>query len=238
MGGLMPETLKMECTGYSVVADWYQGSSTDEIVLCLIGYTSNRKKYLDRLPGLVQETGMSAMVFEYSGHGDSPFDLATTRPAQQFLEVIYVYDWLKEKYPTSKINVIGSSFGGFLAAQLTSYRPVNKLILRAPAIYQPSDFYTMQKDIDRDYLVKTYRKDSEALANHPLLKRASTIFTGKCLVMVYEHDELIPKETTDAYIKAFNAETYFAVGFPHSLDQVVRENQTNYNQKIHEWLKS
>lgn len=234
----MPETLNIECTGYSVVADWYQGDSTDEIVLCLIGHTSNRKKYLDRLPGLVAETKMSALVFEYSGHGDSPFAIATTRPAQHFLEVIFAYDWLKEKYPATKINVIGSSYGGFLATQLTKYREVNKLILRAPGIYKPADFYTMQKDIDRKYLAATYRKDAEALAVHPLLKRASTTFHGKCLVMVHEHDDLVPKETTDAYARAFNAETYFATGFPHSLDQVPLENQAAYHQKINEWLKS
>jgi uncharacterized protein len=233
----MPETINIECTGYSVVADWYQGNSTNEIVLCLIGYTSNRKKYLDRLPNLTKETGMSAIVFDYSGHGDSPFDLATTRPAQHFLEVIYLYDWLKTKYSNSKINVIGSSYGGFLAAQLTSYRPVNKLILRAPSIYRSSDFYTMQKDIDRDYLAKVYRKDSEALANHSLLKHTSTTFDGKCLVIVHEHDELVPTETTDAYIQAFNAEQYFAAGFPHSLDQAPVEDQAEYHQKINEWLK-
>lgn len=80
--------------------------------------------------------------------------------------------------------------------------------------------------------------DAEALVGHPLLKRVFVTVHGKCLVMVHEHDELVPTETTDAYIQAFNAQQYFAAGFPHSLDQVLLENQTEYHQKINEWLKS
>ena len=180
---------------------------------------------------------MSVLVFDYSGQGDSPFKLEDTRAAQNFLEVVIVFDWLKQKYPKAHINIVGSSYGGYLATQLTKYRVFDKLILRAPGIYRPTDFYTLDKDIDRGATMNAFRSDEEALSSHPLLVRAAK-FKGKTLVMVHEHDEVVPKQTTDAYIKAFDAEVYVAKGFPHGLSAVSDDKLAVYHQKISDWLKS
>lgn len=236
----MNTTLRIDCAGYAVKADWYEGENTDEIVLSLIGWTSNRKKYSDILSSIVQNTGMSALVFDYSGHGDSPFDVEKTRPAQHFLEVICVFDWLKERYPNAKIVVMGTSYGGYLATQLTKYRDFYKLILRVPAIYKPEDFYTLNGEINSDagWTAKdAFRRDTDALAKHPLLVRASS-FKGKTLVIVHELDEQVPTETTDAYIAAFKAETYIAKGFPHSTGDVPQSQKLEYQDAINEWLLS
>jgi esterase/lipase len=233
------KTLKIACSGYSIVADWYEGEKPDEILLSLIGWTSNRKKYNDILSVIVKDTGMSALVFDYSGHGDSPFDVMQTRPAQHFLEVICVFDRLREQYPHAKITVMGTSYGGFMATQLTKYRAFDKLVLRAPAIYMPSDFYTLNGAINNDegWAAKdAYRKDVTALSQHPLLARAAD-FSGKTLVVVHENDELVPRPTTDAYIKAFNADTHIAKGFPHSTRSVSRDQIIEYQNAISEWLK-
>ena len=232
------KTFDIECTGYSVKADWYETDNTDEIILSLIGWTSNRKRYNDILSAICSKTGKSALVFDYSGHGDSPFDVNTTRPAQHFLEVICVFDWLKEKYPKAKITVMGTSYGGFLAVQLTKYRIFDNLILRVPAIYPPSDFYTLNERINTDEAWATkdaFRRDVEALAKHPLLGRASS-FKGKTLVVVHENDEQVPKETTDAYVNAFNADVYVAKGFPHSIYNQTREELAEYQSAISKWL--
>ncbi len=234
-----PLTFDIECTGYAVKSDWYETDNTDEIILSLIGWTSNRKNYNDILSAICSDTGKSALVFDYSGHGDSPFNVNTTRPAQHFLEVTCVFDWLKQKYPKAKVTVMGTSYGGFLAVQLTKYRTFDNLILRVPAIYQPSDFYTLNEQINSDeaWAAKdAFRRDVEALARHPLLGRASS-FKGRVLVVVHEKDEQVPKETTDAYINAFNAETYVAKGFPHSIFNQTREELDAYQNTISEWLK-
>lgn len=235
---IVPKTSKIECVGYSVVADWYETDNTSEIILSLIGWTSNRKKYNDILSVICAKTGKSALVFDYSGHGDSPFDVNTTRPAQHFLEVICVFDWLKEKYPNAKITVMGTSYGGFLATQLTKYRTFDDLILRVPAIYNPSDFYTLNEAINSDegWAAKdAYRRDVEALSKHPLLARASS-FKGKTLVVVHENDEQVPKETTDAFITAFNADVYIAKDFPHSIYNQPIQKIAEYQTALSEWL--
>jgi hypothetical protein len=228
--------VKIACTGYSVSADWYQGTKKEQILLVLIGWTANRSSYQDLVSHIVDATGMSALVLEYSGHGDSPFDVMETRPAQHFLEVIYAYDWLRSKYPHAHISVMGTSYGGYLATQLTKYRTFDNLVLRVPAIYQPSDFYTLNKDIDRQWTDHVYREDADLLAKHPLLARASN-FKGKTLVVVHEFDEQVPKETTDAFIKTFDAEVYLAKGFSHSVNPASpTQDIPTYQKTISKWL--
>lgn len=233
---MTPKTIDIQCVGYAVKADIYEGSSDGPILLSFIGRTSKRTKqrYYDLLPRLAGELGITTVIFDYSGHGDSPFDVEELSPAQHFLEVITVFDWMKEKYPNRKMFVIGSSYGGFLATQLTKYRKFDGLILRAPAIYRPSDFYTLKKYEDRD-ATKAFRQDSDALATHPLLARASK-FEGKVLLIIHEKDELVPKETTDAYANAFKPEVIVAKGVTHSLDNASPEEIDEYNQKIFDWL--
>lgn len=231
---LEPETLDIECTGYSVVADLYAGR-TKTMLLSLVGWTSSRRQYSDILSAIVKNTGMQALVFDYSGHGDSPFNVEQTRPAQHFMEVICAFDWIRKTYPDYKITVMGTSYGGFLATQLTKYRTFDKLLLRVPAIYQPSDFYSLQRDIDREWTDTVFRRDAKALASHPLLASASN-FTGRTLVIVHELDGEVPRQTTDAYIKAFGAEVYLAKGFPHNIGNMPRDQIVAYQNTISDWL--
>jgi len=230
------KTLEIPCVGYSVVADWYEGKSTDKILLSLIGWQSSRKKYDDILSAIVGQTGMSALVFDYSGHGDSPFKAEDTRPAQHFLEVICVFDWLKAQYPDAEISVMGSSFGSFLGVQLTKYREFANLILRAPSIYRPQDFYNLAPYVHQTPATIAFRTDKEALAKHPLLARASE-FKGKTLVAAHENDEYIPQDVIDAYVGVFNAELYVAKGFPHSIADQPKEQKEAYQKVIANWLK-
>lgn len=233
---MKPVTSDVQCIGYAVKTDIYEGSEDGAILLCLIGRTSRRTKqrYYNFLPRLSKELGMTVAIFDYTGHGDSPFDIDELTPAQHFLEVVTVFDWVKEKYPNRKIFVIGSSYGGFLATQLTKYRKFDGLILRAPAIYKPSDFYTLRKDEDRE-ATQAFRRDVDALSKHPLLVRASK-FAGRVLLIVHEKDEQIPKETTDAYAEAFKAEV-LVEDVTHSLDDATQQQIDHYNQQIFGWLK-
>jgi len=232
-----PKTIDIDCTGYSVKADIYEGRSNGAVLLSLIGRTSKRTKqrYYDFLPRLSSELGITSVIFDYTGHGDSPFDIEELSPAQHFLEVVKVFDWIKREYPNRKVFVIGSSYGGFLATQLTKYREFEVLVLRAPAIYKPNDFYTLKKNEDRD-ATQSFRRNVEALEKHPLLARASQ-FKGNVLLVVHENDEQIPRETTDAYEKAFKPELLFVEGVTHSLDNVTQEQVDDYNQRIFDWLR-
>lgn len=231
-----PQTIDIPCPGYAVKADIYEGAPDGPVMLSLIGRTSRRTKqrYFDFLPRLAKELGITTVIFDYTGHGDSPFDIEELSPAQHFLEVVTVFDWMKERYQNRKFFVIGSSYGGFLATQLTKYRQFDSLVLRAPAMYRPADFYTLKKNEDRE-AIQAFRRDAEALAKHPLLARASH-FEGNVLLIVHENDEQIPRETTDAYANAFHPEVIFVEGVTHSLDNATPGQIEDYNQQIADWL--
>lgn len=233
----MMKTLDIECVGYSVKADVYEGSDKGPILLSLIGLTSRRNKehYTGFLSRLGSELGITTVIFDYTGHGDSPFDVDDLYPAQHFLEVVTVFDWIVKNYPGRKIFVVGSSYGGYMATQLTKYREFEGLILRAPAIYLPVDFYTSYGK--RDYeITMAFRKNTAALANHPLLGRAAE-FRGKVLLVVHENDEVIPKETTDAYANAFKPEIILAKEITHSLSDATPQQAEDYNQAVFDWLE-
>ena len=239
---MSPKTLSIACSGYDVVADWYQGSDPNRVMLVLIGFTSARVRHQQIIEAICQATGTSVLVFDYTGHGDSPMQLRDTRPAQHFLEVICVFDWLKQQHPEAEVTIMGTSYGGFLATQLTKYREFDQLVLRVPAMYRPQDFYTpwsYREDNPEEYsrMIMPYRADATALAEHPLLKRASS-FKGRTFVVVHDDDELVPKETTDAYISAFHADTYVAKGFSHSPKDLPEEQWQTYYQRIINWLQS
>ena len=235
--------LQIQCTGYAIAVDWYDGADSSKVLLVLPGYTSSKSRQIDFVSALVEQTGTSALVIDYTGHGESPLELKDTRPAQHFLEVIYAFDWLRDNYPEAEISVTGSSYGGFLAVQLTKYREFKNLVLRAPAIYRPNEFYNLWGDRLQDeenYAKSTqeFRSNAEALEKHPLLGRASK-YAGRTLVVVHEHDEHIPREVTNAYIKAFNAESFIAEGFVHSVGQsnITKQQVQDYQSRIALWLK-
>lgn len=236
------KSFKIPCLDYELAADWYEGES-GEVLLALIGYTSNKANYKEIIEYIVANTGTSALVFDYSGHGESPFDLHGVTPAQNFLEVITVFDWLKKKYPNKSINIMGTSYGGFLAVQLTKYREFKKMVLRVPAIYKPEDFYSpwsIRLDHEESYRksMEKYRTNKTELQKHPLLARASK-YKGKTFVVVHENDELVPKETTDTYIEVFNAQSYLAKGFPHNFKLDAPEgDRLAYKKAIADWLNT
>jgi pimeloyl-ACP methyl ester carboxylesterase len=228
--------ITIPCPGYEIAADWYEGDHND-ILLVLMGFRSSKAHNADFVADIVARTRMDALVIDYSGHGESPFQLDETRPAQHLLEAIIAFDWLSAHYPTAKINVMGASYGGFLAAYVARFRPFHKLILRTPAIYPPSDFYSLYIGADMRP-VRAYRGDSEAVAAHPLFLQ-ETEFTGPTLLVVHGEDEIIPPATTDVFQKAFNADTYTAKGLKHALRDPAnpRERVVEYCEVIAGWLK-
>lgn len=239
----MTTALEIECTGYSILADWYEGRAVDQVILILMGFTSARSRQAEFTDYIVKATGASALVIDYSGHGDSPFVLEETRPAQQVLEVICAYDWIKINHPNAKVSVIGNSYGSFLATHLVHYRKVENLVLRAPAIYKPDaiyDLWSLRLKDEEAYRksIVSYRTDWNELNKSPLLQDVSKL-VKRTLVVIHENDEIIPRQTSDAYIQAFKADSFIAEGFSHAVSQsdISKEQRIEYQDRIASWLK-
>ncbi len=229
------KTFNIECVGYSISADIIKAES-DIALLNLIGFSSSKSKYKDFVTTLAEQGNITTVTIDYSGHGESPFNIKDITPAQNFLEVITAFDWVKEHYQDNDVYVMGGSYGGFLATQLTKYREFEKLILRVPAIYEPESFYTKWSEYDRE-LSHKYRHENKELDSHPLLKRARK-FKGKTLVVTHELDDVCPLNSTKPFIEAFNADCWDAKGFKHGFGEsdISEEEKQNYYLKIAEWL--
>jgi hypothetical protein len=131
---------------------------------------------------------------------------------------------------------MGTSYGGFMAAYLTRFRNIAKLVLRTPAIYEPKDFYTTHQHIDK-LAVREYRRDTEALKDHPLFLQEA-VSQPDTLLVVHGSDNSIPIETSDVYRDAFNAETYIAEGFVHAFRDTSnpQDQVEGYYQAVTRWL--
>lgn len=232
----MTKTLTIPCIGYSIAADWYEGN--DNVLLVLPGFTSSKANYKELVTAITEKTGTSAFVIDYSGHGESPFDIQDITIAENFSEVVRAYDWIKEHYPDKTINVMGTSYGGFFAAMLAGVRDIKKLILRVPANYDPDDLYTPWRKLDREQIRNEYRADPKNFENHPVLAKGPN-FKGEAYVLTHELDEACPKSSTDPYIKAFNAENWEAKGFVHGLgkSKFTEQQLEEYQNKIAGWLR-
>jgi len=234
----MAKEIEIPCSEYTLKADWYEGQSQQDILFVMTGYSSNKSRYVDLTETLVEQTGYSALVLDYSGHGESPGHLLDLMPAQNVLDVITTFDWIGKQYPESRISVVSCSYGGYLSAYLAQYRDFHKLVMRAPAIYAEQNLYRPWRDYDRKSpLGHLYREDIRNFKDHSLFT-TTKLFTGPTLLVQHELDTVCPKVSTDEFAQAFNAETWVAAGFEHSFkesDSAVADNDA-YKQKIVDWL--
>jgi pimeloyl-ACP methyl ester carboxylesterase len=229
--------ISIPITQYAIEADWHQGKTERDIIIVFVGFGSNKKRNNDFIAKVAVNTGFSALVVDFSGHGESPFDVNDTVPAQHVLEATKAYDWVAAHYPGSRIHVIGTSYGGFIAAYLSKFRMIQKLILRTPAIYEPKDFYTEHRHINKIFVRTTYRKDTEQLAKHPLFLQ-TPLTTTSTLLIVHGEDKSVPTETTDTYATFFESETYVAEGFAHPFSDPANPSEgiAKYYEAITGWL--
>lgn len=233
----MIKQVTIPCIDYSLQADLHEGESTSRIILTFVGFGSSKKSNYDFMAKIVEMTGASALVVDLSGHGESSFDVNDTTPAQHLLEATKAYDWITAKYPDSDICVMGTSYGGFIAAYLTRFRKTKKLVLRTPAIYEPSMFYTEHHLIDK-ILVRDYRKNAKLVKQNPLFLQ-SALDDVSTLLVIHGSDDSIPTQTTDVYSEAFDAARYIAVGFVHAFRDPSnpQDNIANYYNKVASWFK-
>ena len=88
-----------------------------------------------------------------------------TRPARgvtredNLRDVLAAYDVLvgHPAVDPGAMAIIGSSYGGYLAALLSALRPVRWLALRAPALYRDEDWDVPKGKLDREELT-VYRR--------------------------------------------------------------------------------
>jgi dienelactone hydrolase len=183
-------------------------------VLFVQGWGSGQEQYLPRARQMAA-LGCLCLTLEPRGVARDHPEHETITREDNLRDLLAAYDLLvaRRGVDASAIGIVGASYGGYLAAILTSLRPVRWLALRAPALYKDEDWGSPKRRLDRDELAAYRRRPLDPEANRAL--RACAAFEGDVLVVESEHDDTVPRPAVANYVAAF--------GKAHSLTHRVIE---------------
>jgi pimeloyl-ACP methyl ester carboxylesterase len=207
-------------------------------VLFVHGWGGSQQQYVTRARE-VAALGCICLTFDLRGHAGTREQQKTVTREQNLHVVIAAYDALMRQrgVDRSSIAVVGSSYGGYLAAMLTAHRPVRWLVLRVPALYKDSD-WTQPKDLLRKLLaLAAYRllpvKPSESRA---LL--ACSQFKGDALLVESEHDPIIPRQVVANYREALSGAASVTYRLMEDADHALTREagQQAYTTILVSWL--
>ncbi|MGQ2908789.1 MAG: alpha/beta hydrolase family protein [Aliihoeflea sp.] len=207
-------------------------------VLFVHGWAGSQERDTRRAR-LLAQLGFVCFTFDLRGHGDSSCDLRQVTREDNLADVCKAYDFLagQPHVDLTSIAVIGSSYGGYLAAILTARRPVRWLGLRVPALYRDEDWTTPKFDLDRSDLA-VYRRSLIAPDTNVALDRCRS-FGGDVLIVESENDELVPHPAVASYLSSFvNAKsvTYRVIsGADHALSD--KKSKQAYDELLSHWLR-
>ncbi|WP_176439867.1 alpha/beta hydrolase [Haloechinothrix alba] len=176
-------------------------------VLFVHGYASSRRSYIPRATELARRTGHTCLAFDLRGHGESPGELPAMTRGQHVQDVVAAYDALAAA-GVERIGVCAASYGAYLSCLLLAERAVERLLVRAPALYVDAE--GPDPTGSRQHL-------RELIDANPAL-RALRAFDGRTLVLECERDEVISQESIRGYLHAARHGTHHILeGATHAL---------------------
>lgn len=110
-------------------------------ILFLHGFNSSQAGYVARAKAAAADLEAVSVTFDFGGHGQSSGDLHSLSIADHLDDALAAYDRLLEEREVDpgRVGVAGASYGAYVAALLTTRRPVARLALRVPALYADAD---------------------------------------------------------------------------------------------------
>jgi len=208
-------------------------------VLFVHGWGGSQDQYLARARQ-VAALGCVCLTFDLRGHAGTRPQHDTVSRENNLRDVVAAYDMLAAHrlVDPASIAVVGSSYGGYLAAILTSLRAVRWLALRAPALYMDQDWGVPKRQLHHGDDLLLYRqrlvmaKDNKAL-------RACEAFAGDVLIVESERDQVIPHPVIASYLEATtqaHSLTYRVLAqADHGLTD--ETSQRAYTTLLHNWLR-
>jgi hypothetical protein len=178
-------------------------------VLLVHGLGSSRATNLERAEVLARSHGATCLAIDLGGHGDSTGRLTEVTPRQNLVDVVAGYDALVSEFGVDpeRLGVCAASYGAYLSVLLTALRPVDRLLMRAPALYADECF---------DRVLGKRRFGDPETAPTPLAHLA--LFRGEVMIVESEHDEVIDHAIIDAYLAALPGAAHLVqAGAAHAL---------------------
>ncbi|MGE4405244.1 alpha/beta hydrolase family protein [Pseudomonas sp.] len=171
-------------------------------VLFVHGWGGSQQRDLSRARGIAG-LGCICLSFDLRGHALTRAQQETVTREQNLDDLLAAYDLLAEHphIDPAAIAVVGTSYGGYLAAILSSLRPVKWLGLRVPALYLDEDWSLPKRQLDREALNRL--RSSRVRPEENRVLAACAAFHGDVLIVESEHDSFVPHETIMSYRAAF-----------------------------------
>lgn len=172
-------------------------------VLFVHGWGGDQRQYLDRAHELAA-LGCVCLTFDLRGHAQTKSRYETVSREEGLRDILAAYDFLAAQHnvDADRIAVVGSSYGGYLAALLTGLRPVQWLALRAPALYKDSDWRLPKHRLGSEQKLEVYRRQAVRVDESRAL-RACAAFGGDALIVESEQDTVVPHQVVVNYREAF-----------------------------------
>jgi hypothetical protein len=179
------EEHKLDTAGETLKLWVLAGNKTDAIIY----FGGNAENVAWNIPVFASVFNKYAVyLVNYRGYGGS-----TGQPSEValFVDAVNIYDQLKTRH--ASVSVIGRSLGSGVAVYLASVREVDKLLLITP-FDSVENIGKKQFPLFPVSLLLEDKYDS--------LSRAGKI-EAPTSVLIAEHDEIIPRENSEALVAAF-----------------------------------
>jgi len=192
-------------------------------ILFVHGWTSEKERSYQYAHALSQ-LGFICFLFDMRGHGKSEGDIKAFTVKDFLDDVLAAYDYLANLNGVDKENIsgVGSSFGSYLLALLSSKRNIKNLSLRVPADYRNEDFnISKYKASGSDNPVIVEWRSKARKFNETYALQAIHNYKGNIQIIESEKDTVVPHQTVQNYINAVPDKSRLThvllAGAPHSI---------------------
>ncbi len=171
-------------------------------VLFIHGWGGSQDQYLGRAREIAA-LGCICLTFDLRGHAQTDGQRDSVTREDNLRDVLCAYDALAatRDADADAIAVVGSSYGGYLAAIATGLRKIRWLALRAPALYRDEDWELPKRELHAQQDLAKYRKQTIIPSRNRALA-ACAEYAGDVLLIESERDTVIPHPVTANYMKA------------------------------------
>ncbi|MET1076492.1 MAG: alpha/beta fold hydrolase [Pseudomonas sp.] len=196
------EVIEIQVADEALAGTFLAPASKVPGVLFVHGWGGSQQRDLARARGIAG-LGCVCLTFDLRGHEGSLLQQAKVSREDNLRDILAAYDRLASHpgIDQAAIAVIGTSYGGYLAAILSTLRPVRWLALRVPALYRDEQWELPKRQLDKVDLA-AYRR-TRVLPTENRALAACVAFRGDVLLVESEQDEIVPHATLMSYRAAF-----------------------------------
>ncbi|GAB3505290.1 alpha/beta hydrolase family protein [Pseudoxanthomonas daejeonensis] len=207
--------------------------------LFIHGWTGSRQDMAGPMMAAAA-AGFACLDYDLHGHRATADQRAQVTLRGSLADAVDACDSLAamQNVDGDAIAVVGSSFGGWPAALLTTQRPVRWLALRVPALY-PDQWWDRSKESLDDAGLAAYRHSRRDRDTDQALA-ACAAFEGEVLLVWSGHDELLPEGVSGSFQVAFPRAQALTVRKIRNADHGLSggRSRSEYRSLLGAWLGS